>query len=164
MHVKSKIKDLSLVQWDYVQQNLMTSYEMGPLEVRVDAEFELTADFHTRRVEMPVATFAGLLTVLRGIDLAQAEVSMAQVVEAVLTPDALPDSEAGQEPLPGPVHHTLESLSGYPDKAADPSMSYDESPGSIRCEHHNPPHLYDCRANWQDGPMEPGGMFGDGIK
>jgi hypothetical protein len=92
MRVKSKVTDLTIHQWDYLQSNVMTSYDMPTGVVRVCAEFELT-EMLTRHAEMPVHMFAGLLTQLEHITL----------IEAALTPDALPDTEAGQGPLPGPT-------------------------------------------------------------
>lgn len=105
MHTTVKVKDLTPRQWDFLQENLLTSYDIAPGVVRVCAEFELT-EMVSRHVEMPIRAFAGLMTRLERHDREQAE-----LVQAALTPDALPDTEAGQDPLPG-----------YPDKADDPGL------------------------------------------
>jgi hypothetical protein len=104
MHVNATVTGLSLQQWDYLQDTLPARYDMPDGVVRVCAEFELTPDLQVRHAEMPIRMFAGLLNRLE---------RHGKMAMAVLTPDALPDTEAGQGPLPG-----------YPDKADDPGALY----------------------------------------
>jgi hypothetical protein len=105
MHVNAKVTGLSLQQWDYLQDFLLADYDMPENVVRVCTEFELTPDLKVRHAEVPIQTFAGLLNRLE---------RHGRLAMAVLPPDALPDTEAGQEPIPG-----------YPDKADDPHEGFD---------------------------------------
>jgi hypothetical protein len=93
MRVKTKVTDLTIRQWDYLQSNVLTSYEMPTGVVRVCAEFELT-EMLSRHAEMPVHMFAGLLAQLEHIALIDAALPMAR---------AVPDTEAGQGRYPAPV-------------------------------------------------------------
>lgn len=89
MHIKIKVKDLNLRQWDYLTTEVPVSGRTFlPGLPRVCVEFELTPDFHSLHIEMDVAEFAGLSTVLEGI---KNETAVADIAQAVLTPDALPD-------------------------------------------------------------------------
>jgi hypothetical protein len=105
MHVNVTVTGLSLQQWDYLQDTLPTRYDMPDGVVRVCAEFTPHPDSSgVRHAEMPIRMFAGLLNRLE---------RHGKLAVAALTPDALPDTEAGQGPLPG-----------YPDKADDPGAPY----------------------------------------
>lgn len=126
MHAKTKITDLSLRQWDYLQDNVEHRHQFKAGEVRVCVEFELTPDMSSIHVELPIVDLAGLLTVLQGIE-------QAAQAEAILS-DA--------EQIVGRVVEENQPQGGR-FRQTDPARSYDES---YRCEHHNPPHFYDCRA------------------
>jgi hypothetical protein len=106
MHVNAKVTGLSLQQWDYLRDTLPARYDMPDGVVRVCATFELELGdaVNVRHAEIPIRMFAGLLNRLE---------RHGNLAMAVLTPDALPDTEAGQGPLPG-----------YPDKADDPGAPY----------------------------------------
>lgn len=82
MRTRIKVTDLSLGQWDHLQDNLPASYDMPEGAVRVCVEFELDAQMDSRHVEMPVRAFMALMTRLARIQ---------RHAEAALTPDALPD-------------------------------------------------------------------------
>ena len=81
MRTRIKVTDLSLTQWDWLQDHLPESREFGPDAVRMCVEFELTAELSPRHVEMPPREFVALMTTLARLETAQ----------AALTPDALPD-------------------------------------------------------------------------
>jgi hypothetical protein len=81
MRTRIRVTDLTLNQWDWLQDNLPASQEFGPDDVRMCVEFELTAELSPRHVEMPPRMFVALMTTLARLETAQ----------AVLTPDALPD-------------------------------------------------------------------------
>jgi hypothetical protein len=82
MRARIKVTDLSLGQWDHLQDNLPERYDIPDGAVRVCVEFELDPQMNTRHVEMPVRAFMALMTRLQEV---QAR------AEAALTPDALPD-------------------------------------------------------------------------
>ena len=105
MHVKIKVKDLSLNQWRWLEANLPVNREFEPGDIRVCVELEASPMMTFSHVEMPVREFLDLLNTLAQLETAQ----------AVLRPDelpdhlhkvrqqadpALPDTEAGQDPLP----------------------------------------------------------------
>jgi hypothetical protein len=89
MHIRVKVKDLSLRQWDWLQDNVQVEYDFAPFEPRACVEFELTPDLNVRHVEMPVPALAGLLMVLQSLD-------PAVTATAALSPDELPDHLEGQ--------------------------------------------------------------------
>lgn len=64
MRAQVTITDLTLAQWDRVQDRLMTSYEIEPGTPTVCAVFELTPDMAERHAEMPVFEFAMLMAEL----------------------------------------------------------------------------------------------------
>lgn len=97
MHTKIKVKDLSLVQWDWIQTHLVRDYEFTPETVRVCVEFELTPDFNLTRVELPVRAFMHLMNQLQGIE------TRARAAEAALAPDALSDHLEDQRNAADPV-------------------------------------------------------------
>lgn len=89
MHTRVKVKDLNLRQWDHLTTEVpVNGREFLEGLPRLCVEFELTADFHSLHIEMDVAEFAGLMTVLEGI---KNEAAVADIAQAALTPDALPD-------------------------------------------------------------------------
>lgn len=81
MRTRIKVGDLTIRQWDWLQDNLPDSQEFPPNAVRVCVVFELTAELSPRHVEMTARRFVALMTTLARLETAQ----------AVLTPDALPD-------------------------------------------------------------------------
>lgn len=91
MHVVTKIKTLTIRQWDYLQQNVERSHQFRAGEVRVCAEFELTPDLASVHVELPVTDLVGMLYVLQSIEQdAQAEAILTdteQIVSRVMTPE-----------------------------------------------------------------------------
>ena len=129
MHSLIKVTDLSLRQWDYLQTNVKHDHQFQADQVRVCAEFELTPDLASVHVELPITDLAGMLIVLQGIE-------KAAQAEAVLT-----DAERIVGRVTGPAREENQPTGGR--TRSDPAMMYDES---YRCEHHNPPHHYDCRA------------------
>lgn len=84
MRTQIKVTDLSVVQWDYLQDNLLEKYAIPADAVRVCVEFELDPEMSTRHVEMPVRAFMSFLTRLQAAQIRA-------TAQAVLTPDALPD-------------------------------------------------------------------------
>ena len=68
MHTRIKVIDLTLRQWDLLQDNLLESYEIPETAVRVCVEFELDAEMNARHVEMPVRAFMALMTRLQRIE------------------------------------------------------------------------------------------------
>lgn len=83
MHMRTKVKDLSLIQWDYLTTKVpVNGRTFIPGVPRVCVEFELTADFSSLHIEMDVTELAGLLVTLAAMDLRR-------VAEAALTPDNL---------------------------------------------------------------------------
>lgn len=81
MRTRIKVTDLTLGQWDYLQDTLPASYDLPEGAVRMCVEFELDNQLSPRHVEMGVRQFMALMTRLREV---QAR------AEAALTPDALP--------------------------------------------------------------------------
>lgn len=84
MRTQIKVTDLSVAQWDYLQDNLLEKYSIPADAVRVCVEFELHPEMSTRHVEMPVRAFMSFLTQLQAAQIRA-------TAQAVLTPDALPD-------------------------------------------------------------------------
>lgn len=84
MRTQIKVTDLSVVQWDYLQDNLLEKYAIPADAVRVCVEFELDPEMSTRHVEMPVRAFMSFLTRLQAAQIRA-------TAQAALTPDALPD-------------------------------------------------------------------------
>ncbi|AAT36793.1 Pas45 [Actinoplanes phage phiAsp2] len=82
MRTRIKVKDLTVNQWDWLQDNLPDGHQFGPDDVRMCVEFELTAEMSPRHAEMPPRAFVALIGNLARLERAQ----------AVLTPDALPDA------------------------------------------------------------------------
>lgn len=91
MHVTTKVKDLSIRQWDYLQDNVERAHQFRAGEVRVCVMFELTPDLNSIHVELPIVDLAGLLTVLAAIEQdAQAEAILTdaeQIVGRVTDPE-----------------------------------------------------------------------------
>lgn len=89
MHTRVKVTDLNLRQWDHLTTEVpVNGREFLDGLPRLCVEFELTPDFHQLHIEMDVAEFATLMTKLEGI---RNEPAVAEVAQAALTPDALPD-------------------------------------------------------------------------
>lgn len=89
MHTRVKVRDLNLRQWDHLTTEVpVNGREFLDGLPRLCVEFELTPDFHQLHIEMDVAEFATLMTKLEGI---RNEPAVAEVAQAALTPDALPD-------------------------------------------------------------------------
>ena len=107
LHTTIEVKGLTLAQWDYLRDNLPDPYP-EPGQVRACVQFELNSGLNVHHAEMPLRSFSALMVRLEHIARVNAPV--------------LPDTEAGQDPMPG------------------------QSLDLFRCGHHNPPHLYDCRA------------------
>lgn len=87
MRTRIKVMDLTLRQWDHLQDNLRASYELPDGAVRVCVEFELDAQLNPRHVEMPVRAFVALMTQLQRIE---NHAEPVQTGTAALPPDALP--------------------------------------------------------------------------
>ena len=68
MRTRIKVMDLTLRQWDHLQDNLRTEYEIPTDAVRVSVEFELDAQISARYVDMPVRAFVALMTQLQRIE------------------------------------------------------------------------------------------------
>ena len=84
MHIKTKVRDLSLRQWDYLQENVEHEHQFRDGEVRVCVEFELTPDLHAIHVELPITDLAGMLVVLQAIErAAQAEAILTDTEQIV---------------------------------------------------------------------------------
>jgi hypothetical protein len=89
MHTRVKVTDLNLRQWDHLTTEVPVNGRTFLDEVpRLCVEFELTPDFSSLHIEMDVMEFAALMTRLQTI---RNEVAVADVAQAALTPDALPD-------------------------------------------------------------------------
>lgn len=63
MHIRTKIKDLTIDQFEALDQILKTSYEFPEGTTRVCAVFELT-ELHERHAEMPPAELAQAIYLL----------------------------------------------------------------------------------------------------
>jgi hypothetical protein len=84
MHAEIKVTDLSLRQWDYLQDNREHKHRFRAGEVRTCVEFELKPDMHSLHVELPIVDLAGLLTVLIAIEqAAQAEATLTDAEKIV---------------------------------------------------------------------------------
>lgn len=68
MRARIKVADLTLRQWDFLQDHLPASYEIPDNAVRVCVEFELDPEIGARHVEMPVRAFVALMTRLQRIE------------------------------------------------------------------------------------------------
>jgi hypothetical protein len=130
MHVKVKINDLSLAQWEYLRREVpVGGRDFLPGLPRVCAVFELTAEvtglqvgMDELHVEMDVIELSSVLIRLKGLDIRdQAEAALAE------TPGLI--DRVGKD-----AAAVIRSL---PNRA-------ERDPRS--CANHNPPHLYDCRA------------------
>lgn len=89
MHTRVKVKDLNLRQWDHLTTVVPINGRTFMNEVpRLCVEFELTPDLHQLHIEMDVAEFAALMIRLERI---KNEKGLAEIAQAALTPDALPD-------------------------------------------------------------------------
>lgn len=146
------ITDLSLRQWDYLQSNVERAHRFQAGEVRTCVEFQLTPDLNSIHVELPIVDLVGLLYVLQAIEMgAQAEAILTdaeQIVGRVVEDEELvPGAPAVEEdhsacnPRTCTVVEVTEA-----DRMAE-LASEEHEPTPYRCEHHNPPHLYDCRAD-----------------
>lgn len=67
MRTTIKVTELSLAQWDHVQDQLQETYDIPDGAVRVCVEFEVDPELSPRHVEMPVRVFVGFLTRLARI-------------------------------------------------------------------------------------------------
>lgn len=92
MQINVKVEGLTLRQWDWLQHELMTSYEFAPWDVRVCVVFELVPEMTVRHVEMPAVAFAGLVTVLKALDLSD-------IAQAALVPDELDSRDEAEQHL-----------------------------------------------------------------
>lgn len=89
MRTRVKVADLNLRQWDHLTTEVpVNGREFLDGLPRLCVEFELTPDLHQLHIEMDVAEFATLMIRLEGI---RNEPAVAEVAQAALTPDALPD-------------------------------------------------------------------------
>lgn len=83
MHIRTKVKDLNLRQWDHITTSVPVDGRVILEGVpRVCVEFELTPDFHVLHVEMDVVELAALLVKLNTI---RNEVAVADLAEALLS-------------------------------------------------------------------------------
>jgi len=69
MRATIKVTDLSLPQWDWIQSNLQTSYNMPDNAVRVCVRFELNPEMSERHAEMPVRVFIAMMAQLQAAEL-----------------------------------------------------------------------------------------------
>lgn len=89
MRARVKVADLNLRQWDHITTEVpVDGREFLDGLPRVCVVFELTPEISEVHIEMDVAEFATLMTKLEGI---RNEPAVAEVAQAALTPDALPD-------------------------------------------------------------------------
>jgi hypothetical protein len=96
MRTRIKVMDLTLRQWDHLQDNLRDGYEIPDEAVRVSVEFELDAQMNTRRVDMPVRSFVAMMTRLQRIERhGQIEEGAAQLPPPLPTPVSQPTCEHG---------------------------------------------------------------------
>ena len=65
MRARIKVMDLSLAQWDWLQDNLPETYAIPENAVRVCVEFELSSEIGARYVEMGVRQFIALMAQLQ---------------------------------------------------------------------------------------------------
>lgn len=91
MRTRIKVTDLTLRQWDHLQDVLPAEHDIPEGAVRMCVEFEidLPGQIRGRHVEMPVRTFVRMMTQLQRIERYEPDALM--VATAALTPDALPD-------------------------------------------------------------------------
>lgn len=126
MHTRVKVVDLNLRQWDHITTEVpVNGREFLEGLPRLCVEFELTPDFSSLHIEMDVAEFATLMTRLEGI---KNEPAVAEVAQAALTPDALPDE--------------LERLRN----AADPVRAAERGPATMPTSYEDGDATYDGRA------------------
>lgn len=83
MHVKTKIKDLTVAQYEYVAANVSVNREFKGNQVRVCAQFELTTGVELH-VELEAIELAGLLRGLAAVErrAATAEAALALDTQA----------------------------------------------------------------------------------
>jgi hypothetical protein len=111
MRTRIKISDLTIRQWDWLQDNLPDSPKLSPDAVRVCVEFELSDELLLdRHVEMTARMFVALMTTLSRLETAQ----------AALTPDELPDHLEAQR------------------NAEDPQRAAERADGPPLAEVHDP--------------------------
>jgi len=117
MRARIKVMDLTLGQWDYLQDTLPERFEMPDEAVRVCVEFELDSQLSPRHVEMPVRAFTALLTRLQEV---QAR------AEAALTPDALPAKWSAPLSQPRTCDHGAAVVAETPSafEGAEPVREY----------------------------------------
>lgn len=89
MRTRIKITDLNLRQWDHITTTVPVDGRVILEGVpRVCAVFELTPEISEIHVELDVVELAALLVKLNTI---RNEPAVEEIVQAALTPDALPD-------------------------------------------------------------------------
>lgn len=138
MRTRIRIAELTERQWSWLQGQLQVEYQFATFEPRACAEFERADQSEVRHVEMPLPAFVGLMMVLHSLGMAE-EVATAR-----------------RPVLPTPEQ--VRNLSAKDAVALVVEMNRDRaSDGSIgevrvqvpaegyRCQHHVPPHFYDCR-------------------
>ena len=93
MRTEIKVTDLNLRQWDYLTTNVpVDGREFLPGLPRVCAVFELAPEISELHIEMDAVEFAVLLVRLESIR-DNPDPDPALVVQAALTPDALPGEQ-----------------------------------------------------------------------
>ena len=89
MRTRIKVTDLNLRQWDHITTTVPVDGRVILEGVpRVCAVFELAPEISEVHVEMDVVEFAALVVKLETI---KNEPAVEEIVQAALTPDALPD-------------------------------------------------------------------------
>lgn len=116
-----KVKDLSLVQWDYLTSKVaVDGRDFLPGLPRACVEFELTPDFEVLHIEMDVVELAGLLTVLAGMDVRRTRRDL--TAEGVVIIDVAAASQ----------HHELISVADLPTARPQIEPEYEELLNGIR--------------------------------
>jgi hypothetical protein len=93
MHTRVKVRDLNLRQWDHLTTEVpVNGREFLDGLPRLCVEFELAPEVSSLHIEMDVAEFATIMTRIESI---RNEPAVAEVAQAALTPDALPDHLEG---------------------------------------------------------------------
>jgi hypothetical protein len=148
MRTRIKVEEMTLRQWDHLQDNLRSSYYIPDGAVRVCVEFELTTEMNGRHVEMPLRAFVTLMTQLQRIESHAGDVVSGT---ATFRPDELPghldnlrnqadparaEINAELPPLPSPIRrlesagNEVEKLPPLPAKWSAPLSGPDRT-----CDH-----------------------------
>jgi hypothetical protein len=130
------VAGLTQRQWNWLQGQLQVEYEAAPFEPVACVEFERADQTEVRHVEMPLPAFVGLAVVLQSLE-TPASVKRRPILP---TPDMVRDLSAKDAAqLAAEMNR---------DRASDGSIGevrVQVPAEGYRCQHHVPPHFYDCR-------------------